>query len=300
MVVGGGPTGVEFAGEFHDLLTEDVRTLFPDLSEHVSLSLIQSQDHILNTYDAAISEVAEKQFRSLDINLITGARVLQVKPNAVLYKDKKTQQTLELPFGMCVWSTGIDAVQLTRTLQQRLSDAQDTKSKILATDSRLRLRGQGTDGRVYAVGDCASVTLPKDGQKHYSAHSAHIASAHFPSSPLNVVPSLRCVYVCVSVSGEQRLKSLFAQSDSDGNQSLSMVEFGDLLEAACADSPYLSASLRSEDPLRLFHKYDKNGDGGIDVQEFRQLIDDMYTTKHTHIHSRTDTLVELVGPTRVD
>ena len=178
VVVGGGPTGVEFAGEFHDLLVEDVRTLFPDLTQHVSLSLIQSQDHILNTYDAKISEVAEKQFRTLDINLITGARVLQVKPNAVVYKDKKTQQTLELPFGMCVWSTGIDAVQLTRTIQQRLSDAQDTKSKILATDSRLRVRGNGTDGRVYAVGDCASVTLPRDRTKqtHPAARRDHTHS----------------------------------------------------------------------------------------------------------------------------
>ena len=84
-----------------------------------------------------------------------------------------------------------------------------------------------------------------------------------------------CCVAVLSVSGEDRLKTLFAQTDSDGDQSLSMSEFGELLEAACSDSPYLSATLRSEDRIRLFHKYDKNGDGGIDVHEFRQLIDDM-------------------------
>ena len=92
------------------------------------------------------------------------------------------------------------------------------------------------------------------------------------------------------MSGEDKLKSLFAQTDRDGSQSLSKSEFGDLLEAACAESPYLSATLRSDDPVRLFHKYDKNGDGGIDVHEFRQLIDDMsHTHTHTHTHTRKQT-----------
>ena len=97
--------------------------------------------------------------------------------------------------------------------------------------------------------------------------------------------------LCVecAVSGEDKLKSLFAQSDMDGDASLSRLEFGELLEAACADSPYLAATLRSEDPTRLFHKYDKNGDGGIDVHEFRQLIDDMSANSTTHTHTDTHT-----------
>ena len=101
-----------------------------------------------------------------------------------------------------------------------------------------------------------------------------------------------CCVVVLSVSGEDKLKSLFAATDSDGDQSLSISEFGELLEAACSDSPYLSATLRSEDPVRLFHKYDKNGDGGIDVHEFRQLIDDMspHATTLAHQPPATRTL----------
>ena len=94
-----------------------------------------------------------------------------------------------------------------------------------------------------------------------------------------------CYVATLAVSGEDKLKSLFAQTDVDGDQSLSRAEFGELLEAACSDSPYLSATLRSEDPIRLFHKYDKNGDGGIDVHEFRQLIDDMSLHMHTRTHT---------------
>ena len=103
----------------------------------------------------------------------------------------------------------------------------------------------------------------------------------------------------LSVSGEDKLKSLFAQTDMDGDQSLSKAEFGELLEAACADSPYLSATLRSEDPLRLFHKYDKNGDGGIDVHEFRQLIDDMSHPAAAHTHELTHEPIQAAAEWRL-
>lgn len=67
------------------------------------MTLIQSQDHILNTYDEKISQYAEREFEKQDINLITGARVNRVNQSSVVYTDKKTKQTIEIPFGLCVW-----------------------------------------------------------------------------------------------------------------------------------------------------------------------------------------------------
>src|SRR5690606_19076141 len=51
VVCGGGPTGVEFAGEMYDLVTEDLSCYFPHLQKYVTVTIIQSQDHILSTYD---------------------------------------------------------------------------------------------------------------------------------------------------------------------------------------------------------------------------------------------------------
>lgn len=48
VVVGGGPTGVEFAAELHDFLEEDLHKLYPGVKDLVKISLIQSGDHILN------------------------------------------------------------------------------------------------------------------------------------------------------------------------------------------------------------------------------------------------------------
>ena len=264
VVVGGGPTGVEFAGEFHDLLVEDVRELFPDLTAHVSLSVIQSQDHILNTYDLRISEVAEQQFRKMDINLITGARVKEVKAEAVLYLDKKTGKMMELPFGMCVWSTGIDTVAFTKQLMERLQDAQDAKKgKALLTDAKLRVRGSGAQQRIYAVGDCASVSLTN------------------------------------ALAQDPVMKEIFESTDKDEDGRLSYHEFYELVDTACKEAPILSSTLESSNRRSLFDKYDVNNDGAVDYKEFKAIMKDIvsrtatHTPRHTARHCLSHSLATL-------
>ena len=50
VVCGGGPTGVEAAAEIYDLCQEDVMRYYPKICrEEVSIHVIQSREHILNT-----------------------------------------------------------------------------------------------------------------------------------------------------------------------------------------------------------------------------------------------------------
>ena len=48
VVVGGGPTGVEFAAELHDFVHEDLSKLYASLHEYVKITLLEAGDHILN------------------------------------------------------------------------------------------------------------------------------------------------------------------------------------------------------------------------------------------------------------
>ena len=60
VICGGGPTGVEFAAELYDLLNEDLLRSFPRIVRNeISVHIIQSRSHILNTYDEALSKYAE-------------------------------------------------------------------------------------------------------------------------------------------------------------------------------------------------------------------------------------------------
>lgn len=48
VIVGGGPTGVEFAAELHDFAVEDLAGLYPSLKDYVKITLLEAGDNILN------------------------------------------------------------------------------------------------------------------------------------------------------------------------------------------------------------------------------------------------------------
>ncbi|RRT51687.1 hypothetical protein BHE74_00018616 [Ensete ventricosum] len=47
VIVGGGPTGVEFAAELHDFISEDLAKLYPTVCNLVKISVIEHGGHIL-------------------------------------------------------------------------------------------------------------------------------------------------------------------------------------------------------------------------------------------------------------
>lgn len=159
VISGGGPTGVEFAAELYDMLNEDLLRSFPRiLRNEVSVHVIQSRSHILNTYDEALSVYAEKRFEHDAVEVLTNARVKEVQEDKIVFSQKNEEGkviTKELPMGFCLWSTGVSQTEFCQTLAKKLGDAQPNKHA-LETDTHLRLVGTPL-GDVYAIGDCSTV-----------------------------------------------------------------------------------------------------------------------------------------------
>lgn len=110
VICGGGPTGVEFAAELFDLLNEDLLHSFPRiLRNEISVHIIQSRSHILNTYDEALSKYAEARFTRDDVDVLTNARVKEVQDDKVLFTQVEDGKKVvkEIPMGFCLWSTGV-------------------------------------------------------------------------------------------------------------------------------------------------------------------------------------------------
>lgn len=63
VVVGGGPTGVEVAAEMYDMIHEDLSKLYGDLTKDVQIRVVELMDHVLSTYDRAISIYTAKEFK---------------------------------------------------------------------------------------------------------------------------------------------------------------------------------------------------------------------------------------------
>ncbi|KAL2113163.1 hypothetical protein VUR80DRAFT_5070 [Thermomyces stellatus] len=159
VICGGGPTGVEFAAELYDFLNEDFTRQFPKLLRNeISVHLIQSRSHILNTYDEQVSRYAEDRFARDNVNVLTNSRVKEVRPDKIIFTqrdDNGNILTKEIPSGFCLWSTGVAQRDFCKRLVDKLGTAQ-TNRKALETDTHLRLNGAPL-GDVYAIGDCATV-----------------------------------------------------------------------------------------------------------------------------------------------
>ncbi|XP_011086117.1 external alternative NAD(P)H-ubiquinone oxidoreductase B2, mitochondrial [Sesamum indicum] len=149
VVVGGGPTGVEFSAGLHDYVKEDLVRLYPKVKEAVKITLLEATDHILNMFDKRITAYAEEKFQSDGIDVKTGAMVVKVSDKEILVKNGGRISTM--PYGMVVWATGIGTRPVIRDFMKQIG--QDNR-RALATDEWLRV--EGCDG-IYALGDCATI-----------------------------------------------------------------------------------------------------------------------------------------------
>ncbi|KAJ7074179.1 pyridine nucleotide-disulfide oxidoreductase-domain-containing protein [Mycena amicta] len=164
VVCGGGPTDTQASrpqAEIYDFCQEDIMSYYPKICrEEVSIHVIQSREHILNTYSEAISNYAEKKFERDGVDLITSARypaLARSLPPHVLYTTKTpsgetTQHSI--PTNFVLWSTGIAM----NPFAQRVTDLlpNQVHRKAIEVDAHLRVMGAPV-GSVYAVGDCATI-----------------------------------------------------------------------------------------------------------------------------------------------
>ncbi|KAL2457916.1 External alternative NAD(P)H-ubiquinone oxidoreductase B1 [Forsythia ovata] len=155
VIVGGGPTGVEFAADLHDFVHEDLVKIYPLVKDLVKITVIQSGDHILNMFDKRISSFAEQKFQRDGIEVLTGCRVIRVSDKLINVKMKSTGEDISIPHGIVVWSTGLGTRPLLRDFMQQIGQG---NRRILATDEWLRVEGCED---VYALGDCATIDQRK-------------------------------------------------------------------------------------------------------------------------------------------
>ncbi|XP_077220270.1 external alternative NAD(P)H-ubiquinone oxidoreductase B1, mitochondrial-like [Tasmannia lanceolata] len=151
VIVGGGPTGVEFSAELHDFIIEDLVNLYPMLQDLVKITVIQSGDHILNMFDGRISSFAEEKFKRDGIEVKTGFRVVSVSDKAITMKGKQNEGISSIEYGMVVWSTGIGTRPVIMDFMEQIGQKD---RRALATDEWLRVHGCDN---VYALGDCATI-----------------------------------------------------------------------------------------------------------------------------------------------
>ncbi|KAL5504962.1 NDE1_2 [Sanghuangporus vaninii] len=172
VVVGGGPTGVELAGELHDFLEDDLRTWYPELAGNVRITLIEALPTVLPMFSRQLIEYTESTFKDAKINVLTKTMVKGVKEQTVQLQmaDKSLQ---EVPYGMMVWAGGNKARKISLDLMAKFPEAQANKRGISVDDYLLM---KGSKGDIYAIGDCTASAYAPTAQVA-SQQGAYLARA---------------------------------------------------------------------------------------------------------------------------
>ncbi|ORX92029.1 NDE1, mitochondrial external NADH dehydrogenase [Basidiobolus meristosporus CBS 931.73] len=151
-VIGGGPTGIEFSGELHDFISDDISRLYPSLVDKVQMTVYDVAPKILSSFDSSLEQYVTKRFMRRGIKIRTGAVIEEVRQHSVMIKGQG-----EEPTGLVVWATGLTENPLISAMEGQA--AKDNRKRLL-TDRHLRVLNpfdKKPIDNVYALGDCATI-----------------------------------------------------------------------------------------------------------------------------------------------
>lgn len=184
-VVGGGPTGIEFSAELHDLIHQDMQRIYPELIRFTKITVYDVGDKVLSQFDSKLGNFAMEHFSRSGIDIKTSRRIQSLEPGLPdvepdMMSGRSLGYTLKIAgeadrgVGMCIWSTGLmmnPFIQKALTTNRRfppneviykdnVEDAlqlqwqikQDPRSGAIVTNDRLRvlLTPDGADGEMNA------------------------------------------------------------------------------------------------------------------------------------------------------
>ncbi|KAI0480159.1 pyridine nucleotide-disulfide oxidoreductase-domain-containing protein [Xylariaceae sp. FL0804] len=204
VVVGGGPTGVEFAAELHDLVRDDLRKTYPDLAPLAAITVYHVADRVLPAFDRRLARYAADLFRREGIRIRTGHHITRVRPAA---DDDECEGCLrirvrehgddEIAAGIVVWSTGL----MQNPLVQKLGDKVFRFGEPGAT-AEMQLRTDPKTGNIVTDAHLrVTMAAPSPPPPPHTPGSEG-ASATTTTEPPQVLPDVYSIGDCTSVAGQ--------------------------------------------------------------------------------------------------
>lgn len=148
-IVGGGATGVELAAELYNsasALRYYGLEVFDE--KRLKVSLLEAGPRILPALPEKLAEAAHNELEALGVEVATGAQVSRVTAEAIETKDGKV-----FPADLKVWAAGVKAPEFLKDI----AGLETNRANQLVVRETLQTT---RDDRIFAIGDCASCTLP--------------------------------------------------------------------------------------------------------------------------------------------
>jgi len=153
VVVGGGATGVEMAGQIaelaRDTLRRDFRTIDP---RRARILLVEAADRVLTSFPPSLSAKAERSLQRLGVTVLTGRTVIGIDAAGVTLEggDGGAER---IASRAVVWAAGVTASGLAGRLAE-LTGAEGDRAGRITVEPDLTLPGHP---EVFAIGDMVRV-----------------------------------------------------------------------------------------------------------------------------------------------
>ncbi len=143
-IVGGGPTGVELAGAFADLIKDQMKNSFKNFDPAtLRIVLIEGMPNVLGVFDEDQSQYTQKHLEKIGVEVMTNAMVSNIEPNKLTLKDGST-----IDASTIIWTAGVQATPLTKKLGAEL-----TRGGLVIVNEKLQLPSHEN---VFIIGDTAA------------------------------------------------------------------------------------------------------------------------------------------------
>jgi NADH dehydrogenase FAD-containing subunit len=165
-IVGGGPTGVELAGELSDFFRDITRPRvgsYPRLRDDIRILLIQGARELVPQFDKELRNHALSTLRKVGVEVRLETRVREVGDGCIVLEDKRDGTTERVRTGMTVWAAGTGPVDfVTRLLDKLPEEARGAAGRVNVDPwMRCPTPTPQTFGSILVLGDAAaSATAP--------------------------------------------------------------------------------------------------------------------------------------------
>ena len=154
VVVGGGPTGVEFAGELQDFFKEDLQKWIPQIKDDFHVTLVEALPNVLPMFSKQLIDYTTSTFKEEQISVRTKTMVKKVTDKTIEAEftlPDGTKKLETMPYGLLVWATGNAVRNVVKDLMSQIPAQKDARRGLNVNEY---LVVKGTEN-VWAVGDCA-------------------------------------------------------------------------------------------------------------------------------------------------
>jgi NADH:ubiquinone reductase (H+-translocating) len=152
-LVGGGPTGVELAGQIRELATKTLRSEFRRARpEDARVLLFDGGSAPLASFGTRLSAVAAGELRSLGVELRMNSIVTSVDAEGLTVRDTEGRET-RYEAATVLWTAGVEAPPIAGTIARRTGARQDRCGRIQVQDD-LTIAGHP---EISVIGDMMSL-----------------------------------------------------------------------------------------------------------------------------------------------